>query len=238
MEVVSRWHNRNYPKRGEDRDILIKDMHLDPETLIYIGEKNGSGFIWIGKYGAVPETFREKRVLEQYRRTCGYEGEILLIDVGLKKKKGGTGGPYWNWEECDKTVKPFKGTDQIAPEAAEKLLMAIMRDSALDYKNDLNRALQKLTGHPEETLRDVIKKVRHLDRQKIGILTDTSRGEYILQRIEDEAVIKAMNVDWDKLSYTTRQKILDRESKKMRIRRIRESESELYADIKGRSVKR
>ena len=234
----SRWHNRNYPKRGEERDVLIKDMELPSDTLVYIGKKNGSGFDWIGLFGAVPEEFLEKRVLEQYRRTYGYEGEILLVEDGYsQKKKGGSGGKYWNWDECEKTVPPFKSNDQLNPEAAERLLMAIMRDSALDYKNDLNRALHKLQGHPEETLRDVVEKIRHIDRQKIGILVGTSRGEYILQRIEDEAVIKAMNVDWEKLSYPVRQKILDRESKRMRIRRVREKEAELYADIKGRSVK-
>ena len=237
MAVESRWHNRNYPKRGEDRDILIKDMDLSPDTLIYVGKKNGSGFDWIGQFGAVPEELRDKRVLEQYPRTTGYKGESLLIDDGLQKKKGGSGGLYWNWEECDTTVPPYQYTDQIAPEAAERLLMAIMRDSALDYKNDLNRALAKLTGHPEKSLRKVVKKIRQLDKNKIAVLTGTSRGEYILQRLEDEAVIKAHCKEWDSLSYTKRQKLLEKESKRMRMQRVKDSEKELYADIKGRSVK-
>ena len=237
MAIERDW-KRNHPKRGTDVNMMVCEMQISRNTLVYIGEKEGSGFKWIGPFGNVPELYRDKRVLEKYPRTVGYPGEILLIEnVGKRKNTPNANWNFWNYEECDQTIPPYPINDQIHPEAAESLFIAIMRDSALEYKNDLIRALSKEQRKTEKGMRDVVKNVRMLDRQKIEILRGTSRGQYIVQRIEDEAVARFLCKDWDKMEYPDRQKYIKEAVHQMMVDRVKQNEGSLYAHIKRRSVK-
>jgi len=240
MEMTNRseyWRNRNYPKRGTDVNLPVSEMNLLPETLVYIGEKEGSGFRWIGRYKDVPVELRGRIVVEQYQRTVGYKGEILLLNDAISKRKKGMNGPYWNWEECDPTVEPYPSETRLFLEGTESLLIAIMQSAAQEYRNDLAKALKNERRSTEKGMRDVIRNVRILDRQKIEILRGTSRGEYILQRLEDEAVARFMCPDWDKMDYPVRQKYLEQEIQRMAKERVKNNEGSLYARIKKRSVK-
>ena len=239
MEVsTSRWHNRNYPKRGETVSIPVRDLGFDPDTVTYLGEFNGSGFRWIGKYKDMPEKYLDQIVVEMYERTIEYTGQVILIDVGRKKKAGGNNGQYWNWNEVDKTVKPWPMDHDISTDGAEMLLMAIIKDSARVYRNDIERALKKSNYKTEKGIRNIIRRVRGLDEKVIELMAGTSRGEYILQRIEDEAVIRAMHPDWDSVPYEKRRSYMDQELKRIRKQRVKSEEQGHYATIKGRSVKK
>lgn len=231
------WRNRNYPKRGTDVNLPVSEMNLLPETLVYIGEKEGSGFRWIGRFKDVPVELRGRIVVEQYQRTVGYVGEILLLNDAISKKKKGMNGLYWNWEECDPSVEPYPSEDRLFEEGAESLLIAIMQFAAQEYRNDLNKGLRESGRKTEKGMRDVVKNVRMLDRQKIEILRGTSKGQYILQRLEDEAIAQFSCPNWDKMDYPDRQKYLMQEVQKMAIERVKQNEGKLYAHIKRRSVK-
>ena len=231
------WKKRNYPKRGEDVNLPVSEMNLPPETLVYIGEKEGSGFRWIGRFKYVPVELRGRIVVEQYQRTVGYVGEILLLNDRVSKLKKGMNAPYWNWEECDPTVEPFPSQTRLFLEGTESLLIAIMQSAAQEYRNDLAKALRDEDRTTEKGMRDVVRNVRILDRQKIEILRGTSRGEYILQRLEDEAVARFLCADWDKMDYPDRQKYLAQEVRRMAAERVKQNEGKLYAHIKRRSVK-
>ena len=222
------WHGRNYPKRGTTISTPVREMGLHPDTLVYIGNKNGSGFVWIGPYKDVPEKYLDRTVLETYRRTVDYPGEVLLIDG-----KAGN-GPYWMWSECDKTVEPLP-MQQIDSRGIETLLIAIIRDEAHDYRNKLRYALKG--KHDPDVVKKIIKNVKKVHGERLSFLTGTSQGDYIIQRTEDEAFVIATHPELQNIPYDRRYEIISKEVQKLISRRVKAGEDQLYAHIKGRSVK-
>ena len=224
------WHDRNYPPRGTAVSGLVREMKLDPDEVVYIGGKTfSSGFHWIGRFKDVPDEFREMPVAETYRRTVDYPGTILLTEALTKN------GQYWNWNECDKSVPPVQTLRQLEPNGAELLLIAIARNEAHDYRDKLRKALKD--RHDPDVVKKTIKKVRELRKDNLWFLSGTSRGDYIIQRTEDEAYAFAIHPELDKLPYEKRYDIIRKEVAKLVRERVRANEDELYAHIKGRSVK-
>lgn len=225
------WHDRNYPPRGTAVSGLVKEMNLKPDEVVYIGGKTfSSGFHWIGRFKDVPEEYGNLPVVETYRRTVDYPGTILLSDALTKN------GQYWNWNECDSTVKPAEILHQLEHSGAEQLLIAIARNEAHDYRDKLRSALRG--NHDPDKVKKAIKKVRELRKESLRFLSGTSRGDYIIQRTEDEAYAFAIHPELDKLPYEKRYDIIRKEVEKLVRERVRANEDELYAHIKGRSVRR
>lgn len=224
------WHDRNYPPRGTAVSGLVSEMELDPDEVVYIGGKTfSSGFHWIGRFKDVPEEYGNLPVIETYRRTIDYPGTILLSDVFAKN------GQYWNWNECDSTVKPVEILHQLNHSGVEQLLIAIAKNEAYDYRDKLRSALKG--KHDPDVVKKAIKKVRELRKESLWFLSDTSRGDYIIQRTEDEAYVFATHPELEKMPYEKRYAIIRKEAEKLVRERVRANEDELYAHIKGRSVK-
>ena len=167
------WHDRNYPPRGTAVSGLVKEMNLKPDEVVYIGGKTfSSGFHWIGRFKDVPEEYGNLPVVETYRRTVDYPGTILLSDALTKN------GQYWNWNECDSTVKPAEILHQLEHSGAEQLLIAIARNEAHDYRDKLRSALRG--NHDPDKVKNSLEKIiassNHL-LELIGNVLDMSRIE-------------------------------------------------------------
>lgn len=208
----------------------IKELDIKPDELVYIGAEDGSGFYWIGKRSDIPDEYLDLESAGEYSRTVEYAGTII-ITANHKK------GIYWNWNEFDESVQEYKADPHWTPEGCERLVVALARDSGRDYVNDLNHALRKLRKPTPRKVEDMIRNVRHLDKQKILMLKGNRVGEYIIEHIEDEIRAKARCKEWDDLSYEKKNKYLIRETNRIRMNRVKDSEDMLYAKIRGRSVK-
>jgi len=231
-EVKKRnWHERNFPPRGTAVNAIVSEMGIDDETVVYIGPKQGAGFLWIGKYKDAPEQYRAMTVVETYDRTVDYPGIVLLVSDVTRN------GQYWDWWEIDKSI-PIPRSNQFTTEGVERLLIAMCRDEAHDYRNHLRSALKHVT-EPDKA-RKAISKVKKfmLEDKRLAMLTGTSQGEYIIQRVEDDAYVCAVHRKvLDRLPYEKRYAIINKEIEEIQKQRIKSKEDEHYAHIKGRSVK-
>lgn len=232
MEEVRKkrdWHNRNYPQRGETICLKVSEMNFHPDVVVYLGSKVGSGFFWIGRYKDVPEEYQGLTIVETYHREIEYPGEVILTsDI-----RGN--GPYWNWSEADKDVPPAPKLEYVDPSGTERLLIAILRDEAHEYRNKLRQALKYV--HDPDKARVTIAKVRKLHEERLQLLTETNTGQYIIQRTEDEAYVVAIHPEWQNVSYERRYGLINKAVAEIAKERVRNADDSHYAHIKGRSVK-
>lgn len=220
--------------------MVIRDMNVPDDELLYIGAKSGSSFFWIGKRKDVPENYLNREVAEVGERDVGYTGTILLLEGKCRDLFNAKEPPsYWFWNDFDKTVPPAPEKWLGGSTCYESLLIALAKEEAKAYKLELNRAIASIHHTlTEEEADDLIEKVRRLYTPSLVFLTDTGVGQYAMGMIEDEARVRATcsKSKWNKLSFDEHVALVRKESKKYRDRRIRESAEGKYASIKGRSV--
>lgn len=222
--------------------MVLKDMDLQPDALCYIGAIKGSGFFWIGHRKNVPEQYLGTPIAETDRRTVDAPGTIILLEGDCKEFFGGKEPPgYWYWYECDPSApKPVEGRLHGSPANFESLLVGIAKTEGYWYKNELRKALDSVHHDMDRAeAEELVRNVQTVCRPHLVLLPESSVGQYIIQRIEDEAVARGIcpRAKWVKMKFETRHNYLDRTVKKFVQERVRKDDHKHYATIKGRSVK-
>jgi len=223
--------------------MVLRDMNIKPDTLVYLGPKQGSAFFWIGRWRDVPEQYGDKAVVETYpRQFGGYHGTVLLLEGNCKEFFNGKEPPsYWFWWECDKSVPKKEAPMRGGPDKFEALLVAMAREEARAYRNELLKAIDKRKKAMSKTeVRELISFVRRSMRASLVFLPHTSVGRYIIQRIEDDAMTRALcdPKEWSRMDYDDRAEQEEKTHKKLLRDRARQQEKrKVYATIRGRSVK-
>lgn len=210
----------------------VIDLTINPEEVVYLGSSKSSAFYWIGRFKDVPEKYLSNPVDETYKRSVGYAGTIIKTDTTKK-------GIYWNWNELNPDIEEYHIPCNWTPEGCERLIVALAKEAGRDYINDLNHELRKMPKkkRTSDRIEKMIQSVKTKDANKIEILVGTRIGDYILEHIEDEIRVKARCKEWDEMSYDSKTKYLISETDQLRKKRIRDSEKQLYASIRGKSVK-
>lgn len=228
MEMKRSWCGRSYAPRGEAINIPVGKMGIPPDTIVYIGYKMWAGYVYIGRYGDVPKEYLAQTAVEIYERTIEKPG-IVILTTGE-----GRNGPYWLWSECHEGEK-MPPLTHLDPSGAEALLIAIAKDEAHWYRGRLRKALKDRSD--PDYVEKAIHKVRKASEGELKLLSGATRGDYILQRIEDEAYVLAVHPEIEKLDYDKRYEAINREVQIRIKQRVRMKDESHYARIKGRSVK-
>lgn len=229
MEMKRSWSGRSYAPRGETINIPVGKMGIPPDTIVYIGYKMWAGYVYIGRYGDVPKEYLAQTAVEIYERTVEKPG-IVILTTGE-----GRNGPYWLWSECNEGEK-MSPLSHLDPGGAEALLIAIVKDEATWYRGELRKALKDRSD--PDYAEKAIHEVRKACANELKFLSGTIRGDYILQRIEDEAYVLAVHPEIQKLDYDKRYEAINREVQTRIKQRVQAKDESHYAHIKGRSVKR
>ena len=211
--------------------MTVRELQYPMDTVTYLGGVDGSGFFWIGYYRSIPKKYWDLTVKGTYDRQTGYVGKIVICDTDAK-------GKYWSWYE----INPDKDNEGVihsmTVEGTEALLMGIFRGAARCYAEGLRRSVGfRVVGRTEDEIRRHVRHYRSLSKDK-DILLGTGTGEYILQQIEDEAIVRGMcwRKTWEAMSRDEQLKYLVEGTKKLRRERYRKLGEKRYAKIKGRSV--
>ena len=208
-------------------DYLNKHQLSD---LIYLGGSNSSGYIWIGPAIDVPEEQLNKQVVETYPHDTDVPGTTVIV-------KSAEHGSYWFWHECDPNA-PQGTTDELrcTDTAIENLLIGIAKQCASDYRNAIRSQMKKV---PKDRRYQVIEAaIRELQMSvDTEFLKGSSTGRYILQTVEDEERVAARYPEYLDMTGDARNAFMQKRLKEISAKRVYRKEKDMYATIKGRSVK-
>lgn len=225
--------------------MVLRDwLTLHPKEVVYIGcdstfsnkgtktKANGSGFVYIGYAKDAPNDFDDREIKEIYPRTVDIPGVILIIE-GLEV------GKYWTWHEKDPSVPKWEPKYEANTDQFEELLMGIVKLTVRDYQRKLMDELKEKKPKTKARMNEVIQRFRKKAMVTDGLefLKGTSLGEYLIQATEDQVVVRYTHPDLAKLPYEKRYDSMLEKRKELQRERLKQKEKNMYATIKGRSVK-
>ena len=196
--------------------------------LIYVcvnrerGKLGASGFCYIGKVKDTPDRYLDAEVMETFHHTIHRPGPAFRLALEpLKNEKQGKwfyGETGSNWKLPENEQKYFDGD-----EPWERLMIGIFESAASEYRLRLREALAEHHVDSEESFYMVLGGLKKRPRRPVGAtetqirkflrrrgrheqmlqaleLLDTSMGKYIIQRIQDEELIRCTHPELDLIS--------------------------------------
>ncbi len=205
----------------------LREFLKDHTELIYLGGDESSGFIWIGPAADMPKKYLKLEVIETYPHTVDYPGTTVIVHSDERRA-------LWSWHECDPKVKRKKLEFNCTEVEIENLLVGIAKQCASDYRGMIRR---RIKSYPDRRKHQEIDKAILKARKAMDLdfLEASETGRYVIQGIEDEERIMAYYPHCMEMPYEKRYKFIRNKRQQMIAKRA--MEKDVYAKIRGKSVK-